>query len=62
MYNLLIKLMVTTMLIQLGMSFSDFKNCRSRHCAQQIENRSRDVLRINWRPISLFPEEDRRFR
>ena len=62
MYNLLTKLMIAAALIQLGMSVSDFQFCHSRQCAQQIEKRSRDVLRVDWQPISLFPEEARRFR
>ena len=62
MYNLLVKLMVITAIIHLGMSFKDFKNCHSRQCAQLIEKRSRDVLHVDWKPISLFPNEARRFR
>lgn len=62
MYNLLVKLMVITAIIHLGMSFKDFENCHSRQCTQQLEKRSRDVLRIDWKPISVFPNEARRFR
>jgi hypothetical protein len=62
MYNLLVKLMVITALIHLGMTFKDFQNCHSRRCAQQLERRSRDVLRVVWKPISVFPDEARRFR
>ncbi len=62
MYNLLIKLMLLTALFQLGISLSDFKKCRSRQCFAQFEKRSREVLRINWKPISVFPEEAKRFK
>ncbi len=62
MYNLLIKLMLITALLQLGWSLSDFENCHSRQCLARIEKHSRDILRIDWKPISVFPEEAKRFR
>ena len=61
MYNLLIKLMVITALLQLGWAIADFENCYSRQCLQRIEKHSRDILKIDWKPISLFPEEAKRF-
>jgi hypothetical protein len=62
MYNLLIKLMVLAALLQLGISADKFFSCRSRQCASRIEKASRDVLKIDWKPISVFPEEAHRFR
>ncbi len=62
MYNLLVKLMLISALIQLGISLKDFSNCRSRECAARIEKASRKVLKIDWKPISVFPEEAKRFR
>jgi hypothetical protein len=61
MESLLVKLMLFTALTQLGISLSRFENCHSRSCIQEVEKRSRDILRIEWKPISLFPEEARRF-
>lgn len=61
MYNLLVKLMVLAALLELGISLADFENCHSRQCIFQIEKRSRDILKINWKPISVFPEEAKRF-
>ncbi len=62
MYNLLIKLMLVSALLQLGWSVSTFPNCHSRQCLQKVEKQSRDILRIQWRPISVFPEEAKRFK
>jgi hypothetical protein len=62
MYNLLVKLMLITALVHLGICFKDFQNCHSRQCTQLLEKRSRDVLRVDWKPISVFPEDARRFR
>lgn len=62
METLLLRLMFITAVIQLGYVFSDFDNYHSRQCVQKIEKASRDVLKINWKPIVIFPEEARRFR
>ena len=62
MYQLLIKLMLAAALLQLGLSASDIANCRSRQCFQRLEAGARSVLHVPWKPISLFPEEARRFR
>jgi len=62
MYDLLVKLMFVAAIAQLGISISDIRNCHSRQCVQTLEKRSRDVLKIDWKPISLWPEEAKRFR
>ncbi len=62
MYNLLIKLMVLAALAELGLSLTKVANCHSRECAMQIEKASRDILKVKWRSISVFPEEAKRFR
>jgi hypothetical protein len=62
MYTLLIRLMLLAALVEFGISLSEFATCRSRQCIHKFETRSRDILRINWRPISVFPEEAKRFK
>ena len=62
MENLLVRLMVAAALLQLGLSLSDFKNCHSRQCLQMFEKKSRDILKIDWTPISIFPAEAKKFR
>lgn len=62
MYNLLIKLMILSAFIQLGISADKFLSCCSKGCVSRIEKASRDVLKIDWKPISVFPEEAQRFR
>ena len=61
MENLLVKLMAIAPLTQLGFSLADFRRCHSQSCLAQAEKRSRDVLKIDWRPISVFPKETKRF-
>jgi len=46
----------------LGMSLTEVLVCRTGPCLRKIEKAKRDVLHINWKPISLFPEEARKFR
>lgn len=53
MYKLLIKLMIIAALTELGISFTN---------PGQIQKASHEVLRVNWKPISVFPEEAKRFR
>jgi hypothetical protein len=60
--NLLIRLMLLSAALQLGITAADIAFCGSRECARRIEKASRDVLRLNWRPISVWPEEGKRFK
>jgi hypothetical protein len=53
--------MAVAALAQLGISLASFRNCRSRSCLARIEKASREVLRVGWKPISLFPHEAKRF-
>ncbi|MBK9293430.1 MAG: hypothetical protein IPM57_03150 [Oligoflexia bacterium] len=62
MYNLLIKLMLLGALLQLGISASDFFKCRTNVCMERLESKSRKVLKVNWKPISVFPKEAKRFK
>ena len=52
MYKLLVKLMLLAALTELGASLTELRNIRAA---------SNKVLEIHWRPISLFPEEAKRF-
>lgn len=62
MYNLLLRLMLIAALLQFGISLSEIEFCWSRQCAQRIEKHSRDIMKIDWKPIVVFPEEAKRFR
>lgn len=62
MYSLLIKLMITAALLQLGVSLDQYLSCNSKACTSRIEKASRDVLRVNWKPISMFPKEAKKFK
>ena len=62
MESLLVRLMLLAALTEIGMSLFEFESCYSRACSQRLEKRSRDILKIDWKPISIFPEEAKRFR
>lgn len=62
MYNILIKLIIAAALFDLGISFSKLEDCSSRQCWTQIQKASRKATHIDWKPISVFPEEAKRFR
>ncbi len=54
MYQALIKLIVITSLLQLGLRFKDVL-----HRPNFSKNK---ILKVYWKPISIFPEEARRFK
>jgi hypothetical protein len=62
MYRLLIWAILIASLAQFKMSLFDLKNCRSLGCLRQLEKNARDITKINWRPIVIFPEEAKKLR
>ena len=62
MYQLLVRLMMIAALAQFGMSLKTIGNCRSRQCVRQIQKASLEVLKIDWKPISVWPEEAKKFK
>ncbi len=61
MYAILVRAIVVAALIDLGMSQKWFADCRSQKCADQIRSASVRILKIEWKPISIFPMEAKRF-
>lgn len=62
MNNLLVKLYLTAALLQLGISYSDSKSFNPIERLQRVDKESKKVLKINWRPISVFPKEASKFK
>jgi len=62
MFNLLLRLIIISAFIQLGVKLTDFTNCTSNECRSRIDRAAKEVLHINWKPISVFPEEAKKFR
>lgn len=61
MYKCLVAAMLIAALSELGIIMKDFEGCHSRQCVKMFQRKAIDVLKIDWRPISIFPEEARRF-
>jgi hypothetical protein len=62
MYELFVKAVITAALIQFGISTWEFENCHSQKCLRKIEDKTRVVLKINWKPVSIFEHEANKFR
>ena len=55
MYPLLLRLLLLVSLLELGISLT-------QATPATLERAARKVLHINWKPISIWPEEAGRFR
>ena len=62
MYDLWVRLMFLAAIVQLGISLKDVRDCRARECRMRKDKAIRKVLVVDWKPISVFPEEAKRFR
>jgi hypothetical protein len=63
MYEMLVKLMFIAALMQIGISGVEFSQCvQDRNCMFRIQKASREVLKVDWKPIIIFPKESKRFR
>lgn len=60
MYSLLIRLMVLAALAQLGISIAEFRDCKSRACFARFDQASRNLLHVDWKPISVFVRPEKR--
>lgn len=62
MYSILIRLIITASLIELGLSVARSGDWSSPTNPIEIQRASKKVLRIDWLPISVFPKEAARFK
>ena len=62
MYKLLVGLMLIATLSQLRIPWSDFENCHGRGCILMLQKASLDVLKIDWKPIVVLPQEAKRWK
>lgn len=62
MFEALVKLYLIAAAIQLGMSLTELENCSNRQCVQKLSQASSKVLKIDWKSITVFPGEAKRFR
>jgi hypothetical protein len=62
MESLLVRLMILAAVGELGLAAFGGGICMSKACLANIDRASRNISRIDWKPISVFPEEAKRFK
>ncbi len=62
MYELLVRMLVIGAMAQMGFSVADYWAASPKQKAQMVDKANRAVLHVDWKVISVFPEEARRFR
>ncbi len=62
MYSYLVRLMLLGAAIQFGVDFWAVVSGDGLTRAKLIDGYARRVLHVDWKPISVWPEEARRFR
>lgn len=62
MNELLLKLFIAAALLDFGHALLSAEKLPSRSGLERIDQATREVLKIDWKPISVFPEEAKRFR
>lgn len=55
MYKLLVRLIMIVAVVKLGLM------TRGSFTPRDIQKASREVLRVDWKPISIFPEQAKKF-
>jgi len=60
MNDIIIKILIAAALLDFGFSLKDL-DCRSGQCLAKLQLASLQVAKIDWKPISVFPEEAVRF-
>lgn len=60
MNELIIKLLIAAALLDLGFSLKDV-DCHSLQCLANLQRASLQVVKIEWKPNSVFPQEALRF-
>ena len=62
MYDWFIRLVLVSGFIELGLSLGDFAKCSRGQCPEKLQTAKNAILKIDWKPVSIFPEEAKRFR
>jgi len=62
MFRRLLSLIGLAIFLQSGANIYGLRKCRSKACAKKIVNESFFLFSNSVRPISIFPEEAKRFR
>lgn len=61
MERILVRLLLLAAMVQFGFSSVIFDKCASVECVNPLLKTISKVIRIQWKPISIFPTEAKRF-
>lgn len=61
MYGIWVRAVVIASVLELGINLVEIRECSSRACIRKIDVAVKEVLRVELKPISVFPEEAKRF-
>ena len=61
MNDILVRVLVLASMVQLGLFVDESFTCKSDLSNKQVKSAFQNVLRIRWKPISVFPNEAARF-
>jgi len=62
MNRLLLIAILTTAALQLDLNINEVMIYHKKQCLEKADNAIKKVLKINWKPISIFPKEAQHFR
>ncbi len=62
MLKLLFILIVIAYATHFGVRLSDLAFCHSRQCISRLEKAKEKILDVDWQPIRVFPEADRKIK
>ncbi|MFN8790003.1 MAG: hypothetical protein ACK5Y2_00945 [Bdellovibrionales bacterium] len=62
MNELLLKLFIAAALLDFGHALLRPDTLSTRSGLERIDHATRQVLKIDWKPISVFPEEAKKFK
>lgn len=62
MNDLLLKLFIMITIMQTGIALKDFTDFSTKQNQLKLKTAQVKILNIDWKPISVFPEEARKFR
>lgn len=54
MYRVLLKAILVASMLELGISMTEILDCVDNREFQCLQNLSTKILKVNWRPISVF--------
>jgi len=62
MFKFLLLIVLIAYASQFGVRITDLAGCYSSQCISRLEKAREKILHVDWQPISVWPEEAKKFR